>query len=187
MLELLEMKISECKLCPHIRHNGQCLPYWTPLSEFLIIGEAPGRDEVNEEPFVGTTGKKLWAIMDDIGLRKEQFCIINTIQCRPMIGNRNGKPTPDDCINCYPWIRKFVKVIQPEKGILFGNYAKSLYDGTYSGIMYKNSRGGIISFKDYPEDFTVEIILSVHPSMMIYKGEEGEKLIKESIEKFKRL
>ena len=177
--------MSECKLCPNVRRNGQCLPYWTPFSEYLIVGEAPGRDEVNAEPFVGVTGKKLWQIMAELGLRKEQFGIINTIQCRPMVGNKNGKPYVDDIENCYPWIRKFIKILQPEKGILFGNYAKSLYDGKYSGILYRNSYKAKIRIDTDYED--LDVILSVHPSMMIYKGAEGVDLITKSIEEFKRL
>lgn len=184
LLELLETQISECKGCPNLRRNGQCLPYWTPFSEYLIIGEAPGRDEVNSEPFIGVTGKKLWELMFDLGLRKENFAIINTVQCRPMAGKKNGKPTKKNCERCYPWIRKFVKIIQPEKGILFGNYAKaSFYDGEPSGILRYNSQRRSLCFDDYE----VDIILSVHPSMMIYKGDDGVSLISKSIKEFKMI
>lgn len=180
MLELLDEQMSHCIMCSI--YKNRCSTYWTSFSEYGIIGEAPGEKEVKaNEPFYGPAGSHLWNIMDEFGLRKEQFAIINSINCRPMDGNRNGKPTKQQQVNCYSWLRKFFRVVRPQKILLLGNYAMQSIFNVSSGIM--NMNGTTSQYTLVNE--SVPVILSVHPSMCIYKGEEGKKMLRESISKFK--
>ncbi len=190
LLELLEDQIDNCDKCP-LLYTRKCLPYWTPLSKYLILGEAPGGNEVGNEPFIGTAGSKLWAIMDKYSFRKEEFAIINSIQCRPVTETgANGKPTLRDMSNCRPWIRKFIRILEPHKILLLGNYAKAVSEeerysgpGGIGGIMRMNATYKLnnIFIQGIP------VVYSVHPSMCIYKGEEGKKMLEDSIKVFKEL
>lgn len=185
LLELLDDQIKECSECGIGMCSLKCLPYWTPLSIYLIIGEAPGREEIeNNEPFTGMTGRKLWEIMNKLGLRKEEFAIINSIQCRPVTSSgANGKPTIGQMESCWPWIRKFIKVLEPHKALIFGNYAKATIKRSkiIGGIMRYNATTHLI----HEFGYDLPIIYSVHPSMCIYSHEQGEELLKESIRVFK--
>ena len=186
LLELLEDQINGCDLCP--LHTRKCLPYWTPLSKHLIIGEAPGKNEVGNEPFIGTAGNKLWAIMDKYAFRKEEFAIINSIQCRPVTETgANDKPTLTNLKYCRPWIRKFIRILEPHKILLLGNYAKAVSErngyGYIGGIMKVNATYRMnTTFID-----NIPVVYSVHPSMCIYKGKEGEQLLESSIKVFKEI
>jgi uracil-DNA glycosylase family 4 len=186
LLELLEDQINNCNKCP-LLYTRKCLPYWTPLSKYLIIGEAPGANEVGNEPFIGTAGNKLWNIMDKHYFRKEEFAIINSIQCRPVTATgSNGKPKSSHMENCRPWIRKFIRILEPHRVLLLGNYAKSVFEEnnpSMGGIMGLNGTYRMNNL--YIENLPV--VYSVHPSMCIYKGKEGEQLLEKSIIIFKEL
>ena len=59
-LEFLDKKIQECKKCKNLYLNGMAVPFWTRNSRFLMIAEAPGKDEVKEDtrtPLVGKAGR----------------------------------------------------------------------------------------------------------------------------------
>ena len=127
--------------------------------------------------------------MDKYTFRKEEFAIINSIQCRPVTETgANGKPTLTDLRTCRPWIRKFIRILEPHKILLLGNYAKAVserdgYVGYIGGIMKMNAT--------YHMNDTfinnIPAVYSVHPSMCIYKGKDGEKMLEASIKVFKEL
>jgi DNA polymerase len=181
MLELLDDMILNCEKCD-LYKEGRTKPYWTPISEYLIIGEAPGRQEVEKnEPFVGKAGKILGKYMSEMGFRKEQFLIINSINCRPTIGSKNGKPTLDQIINCYGWIKKYVQVLKPQKAITFGNFGMYVLSGKTSGILSENSSA------EHNYKFDINFIKSIHPAYCIYDPKHGFDLLKKSIESFRKL
>ena len=186
LLELLDGLIDECKECP-LHLNGKALPYWTPISQYLIIGEAPGKDEVDDgEPFVGRSGKNLWDALGKYGFRREEFGIINRVQCRPVVNNKNGKPTQQQMNTCQKWVRKFIKCLEPRAILLLGNYAKSLVDGENFGIEKSNGKSMRFPFELAGEK-RLYGILSVHPAVCIYDGQDGvEKLLK-AIKNFREL
>ena len=181
LLELLDEELLSCKDCD-LWTGGTSKPYWTPASKYGMIGEAPGEKEVRKSPFVGPAGKKLWGIANLLGLKREDFIIINTVNCRPIDkdGN-NGKPTPDQCDTCFPYMRKYLRIVKPEKIILLGNYAVGSLTGENSGIMKKNS--SVVR----NEFFNLNMVLSVHPSMCIYAGSKGKVMLYESMKVFKEL
>ena len=178
MLHLLDKQIQQCTRCD-LHENGGCKPYWTEQSKYIILGEAPGRNEVtSNEPFIGSAGKNLWSIMAEFGLTKEDFLIINSVNCRPVNGNKNGKPTKEQMLTCRPWIRKYIKVLHPELILVLGSYPLLTLTGL-KGIMSLN--GEVI----HSAEFDVDTVMSIHPAMCIYKGEEGKQMLRESIKVFK--
>lgn len=181
MLELLDGMISNCKECK-LYNGGRVKPYWTPMSRFVAIGEAPGKQEVDDnEPFVGKAGEILGEVMSEIGFRKEEFLIINSVNCRPTDGNKNGKPTEQQTIKCKKWLRKYIKVLNPEKMISFGNIAMGTMIGKWSGILRINGTSTSAT------DLNRRILMSIHPAYCIYNREDGIKKLKESIGRFKKL
>jgi len=115
LLELLEDKISQCELCSIF--PKKCLPYWTPLSKYLIIGNYPNNNEIDNEELL--IGKTIWSIMDNYGFRKEEFAIINSIQCQ---AEASTKTLMYGYIShCESWVRKFIKILEPQKILILGN------------------------------------------------------------------
>jgi DNA polymerase len=153
-------------------------------SRYVIVGEAPGKQEVVENtPFIGMAGEILWSTINKItGLFRADFAIINSVNCRPTDGMRNLKPERGDQYACKQWIRKFLKVIEPEKVLILGNYAMGTMLGKHSGIVVLNATNG--NLKDYKN---VPFVISVHPAYTIYNHDEGLQKLEEAIEKFKEV
>jgi DNA polymerase len=184
LLELLDGLIEECKECP-LHVNGKALPYWTPNSRFLIIGEAPGKNEVeNGEPFVGRAGKNLWEAMAKHGFRREDFGIINRVQCRPVVDNKNGKPTVTQMSTCQKWVRKFIKCLDPKVVILLGNYAKSIVDNKNGGIENMNGKTLLMAEELSGKTYGLVCVCSVHPAVCIYEGQAGVEKLEKAIKRF---
>lgn len=188
MLELLDEIMYNCRNC-ELYNGGHVTPYWTPFSRYVIIGEAPGAEEVEKnEPFIGKAGKILWNIMDNNNLRKEEFLIVNSVNCRPTDGKKNLKPNVDQINICKKNWLKYIKVSEPEKMLILGNYANGSISGKYDGIVSINSSSYSYYYldKESGRNKTIEYIASVHPSYCIYNHEEGYKLLSRSILNFKR-
>ena len=179
MLDLLCKQIQGCLRC-NLYLGGRCRPFYTPRSKYVIIGEAPGETEVRRnEPFTGMAGKILWETIYKNKLKLVDFAVINSVNCRPTINGRNTKPTLDEAKACNQWIRKFIKVIQPEKVLILGNYAMSTMLNRISGIVQLNASEGSLNEYD-----NIPYVLSVHPAYAIYNKLDGQKMLNESIKKF---
>jgi len=85
----------------------------------LIVGEAPGEDEVLQGvPFVGKSGKDLREIFCDVGLLPEMFFLTNSVQCRPTkmgFKNRlvNRAPTKAESLACFPHLVALLDEMKP--------------------------------------------------------------------------
>ncbi|MGD2074894.1 MAG: uracil-DNA glycosylase, partial [Gammaproteobacteria bacterium] len=95
----LQAKVSGCTACE--LHGGRTQTVFgvgNRGAEWLVIGEAPGRDEdLQGEPFVGRAGQLLNAMLQAIGLRREQVYIANILKCRPP---NNRDPKPEEVLCC---------------------------------------------------------------------------------------
>ena len=174
--------IRKCASCM-IRKNGMATPLWHRGCPYLIIGEAPGREEVEQErPFVGKSGGFLWDILREFQLGEHLFAVINSIQCRPVVDGKNGKPSKVDMKRCKYNIEKFIDIIRPKKILLLGNYAKAQMLGGDRDI------GGIKALNATEAEVKgIPAVLSVHPAVCIYQGNEGKSLLREAITKFKEI
>jgi DNA polymerase len=181
MLELLDKKVSTCQKCK-LCHNGTAIPIWTPHAKYVMIGEAPGLNEVRQgTPFVGKAGVILRDAMHDLGFKSIDFLIINSVQCRPVVGNRNGKPTERQLDKCQEYVRKYIKVVNPEKILCLGNYSKYIFNGTTTGIL--GQRGTFTKYS-FDNDREYPVLFTVHPAYCIYQ-EEGIPLLKQDLELFR--
>jgi DNA polymerase len=177
LLQLLDQQILACTDCD-LHKNGRAKPYWSPDSQYAIIGEAPGKDEVTlNEPFVGKAGNILW----NITISKKYFLVINSVNCRPVIGNKNGKPTSEQKFQCSKWLRKYIHILAPRTILLLGDHAIGTMIPERGGVIAKNAT----TF--YSLEFDADCIRSVHPAMSLYNPEKGTKLLKESITLFDKI
>lgn len=181
MLELLDSQIQSCQNY-NLYQNGRAKPYWTERSKYMMILEAPGKEEVDSnEVIIGKTGRQFWELMEQFDLQKSQFLILNSVNCRVLNGNKNGKPSEAHRDACRSWIRKYVKVFEPEHLLLFGNYAMHTITGEW-GVTKWNATVS----EETVYNINMQVIRSFHPSAMIYGGDKRE-MISESIKKFKSL
>lgn len=82
---------ADCDNCP--LRERPCVPSHMPVNaRLLVVGEAPGSEEVNQGiPFVGDAGKVLDNALRFAGLPPEQVARTNAVLCRP-----EGNATPDE-------------------------------------------------------------------------------------------
>ena len=181
LLQLLDIQVKTCQKC-QLSGNGTAIPHWTPNSRYAIIGEAPGYNEVRTEtPFVGAAGKILTDMLGEIGFRRSEFLIINSVQCRPVDGNRNAKPNEMQLKVCQDYVRKYINIINPEKILCLGNYAKYIFTGDITGVLRQRGtfRDLLLKEREYP------VLFTIHPAYCIYNEEDGIPLLREDIQLFK--
>lgn len=112
-----------CSRCPELASSRtRVVPgQGNPRSGVVFIGEAPGEQEDKQgKPFVGPAGKLLERMLSEIGLRREDVYITNTVKCRPP-GNRT--PKPDEVRRCAPWLEQELAILRPRLVVLLGRTA----------------------------------------------------------------
>ncbi len=96
----------------------------------ILVGEAPGKDEVSEgRPFVGTAGKILDDLLVRSGIRRDGLYITNTVKYRlARAGKREGtyanRPVKRPEIElCSEWLKAELLYIKPKLVLTLGNTA----------------------------------------------------------------
>lgn len=83
----------------------------------MIIGEAPGKDEVYQgKPFVGRAGALLREAIAESGLDANEVYISNVIHCRPpnnKFPDANIDEVKETVQVCRPWLFKEIAIIKP--------------------------------------------------------------------------
>lgn len=148
----------------------------------MIIGEAPGREEVQQlQPFVGKSGKLLREVLNKFGFRTENAIISNTIPCRP---KDNKFPTDNSIVTSCTnkWLFTEISILKPRLLLLIG--AKPLYFvAERSGIT--KSRGTIMTRNI--SGMSIKMLATYHPSYVLRKqymndGDEIRKAFEADIE-----
>ena len=100
LLEELYAPYKKCKECPlgFLGRKNVVFGSGNPDATFMIIGEAPGRDEDEQGlPFVGRSGKLLTKVLHLVGIDRKEIFITNSVKCRPP---ENRKPLPIETKTC---------------------------------------------------------------------------------------
>jgi uracil-DNA glycosylase family 4 len=118
----LRQQVAGCQLCELHRSRTQTVfGVGDQQASWMIIGEAPGADEDRQgEPFVGRAGRLLNAMLQSVGLSREQVYIANILKCRPP---NNRDPRPEEAAACFPYLRRQIELINPDVIIAVGRIA----------------------------------------------------------------
>jgi len=121
--EKFETIKSCCRICPVgnvynqvVQSSGNKIN-----PKVVIVGEAPGADELEEgKPFIGKCGKLLRQTLTNAGFNDDNSLITNTIPCRP----ENNKFPQDDSIvkSCKNmWLKEELRLLDPDFLLLVGS------------------------------------------------------------------
>lgn len=125
-LEKLNQKIRKCKKCLLWKSRKNTVPGEGPVNaKIIIVGQAPGVEEDKTgRPFVGRAGKFLNQLLKIAGVKRKKVFITSPIKCFPP---KNRKPTKKEIKACLPYLEKQIKIINPQKFILLGEIAFSVF------------------------------------------------------------
>jgi len=158
----LEREALACTRCPLAATRTQVVfGVGDPHADLLFVGEGPGEQEdLRGEPFVGRAGRLLTALLEGIGLTREQVYIANVVKCRPP-GNRD--PLPAEIEACGPYLDAQVDFIDPRVVVTLGNFATKLLLHTKEGIT--RLRGRELPFREH-----AVLVPTLHPSFVLRSG-----------------
>ena len=166
--ESLRGQVAACTRCELSKGRTQTVfGVGNVNADWLIIGEAPGRDEdLQGEPFVGRAGKLLNAMLYAIGLLREQVFIANILKCRPP---DNRDPRPEEIACCEGYLKQQIAMIKPKIILAVGRIAAQnlLKVNTPIGQMRGNRY-------EYPES-NIPVVVTYHPAYLLRSPREKRK------------
>ena len=127
-------------------------------ADWLFVGEGPGADEdAQGEPFVGQAGKLLDNMLAAIKLKRGvNVYITNIVKCHPP-GNR--EPGADEIAQCFPYLARQIKLIQPKLIVALGKTAAASLLGR--DVTLTELRGK-------PHDYHgIPLIITYHPAYLL--------------------
>jgi len=139
-----------------------------PHADWLVIGEAPGAEEDRQgKPFVGAAGKLLDAMLQAIGLSREQNVFVaNMLKCRPP-GNRD--PKADEVAACLPYLMRQIAAIKPKLILAVGRIAAQSLLAT--DVPLGRLRGRVHRFGP----LSTALIVTYHPAYLLRSPAEKRK------------
>lgn len=169
-LEEIVKEVLSCKKCHLWENNTNYVPgEGNPCSEVVFVGEAPGREEdVQGRPFVGTAGKLLTQMIENVlKLDRKDVYITNILKCRPP---NNRDPQPEEVGACSPYLVRQLNAISPKVLVCMGKHAASfIFD------MYNLHFPGISKVKGQLKEVNgMKIIAVYHPAAILYRPQLRE-------------
>ncbi len=166
-LDDLAEQIRTCVKCPLCESRTIAVPGdGSALAQFMIIGEAPGRDEDKTgHPFVGAAGKYLDQVLEGTGLQRSDFFIMNIVKCRPP-NNRTPKAGEVNvCTSNY--LFEQIELLNPKLVLLLGLVAVKRMLGLKS---VEEARGRVseVGGRKY--------MATYHPSARFYRDDLAVKI-----------
>lgn len=169
-IEELAGRIRVCVLCPLCQSRTNAVPGdGKPSSSFMIIGEAPGKEEDETgRPFVGASGRFLNSVLEGTGFDRADFFITNIVKCRPPKNRTPRKLEVDTCTSNY--LFEQIETIDPKLIVLLGGVAAKKILGVKS---VNETRGRVIDREGR------RFIVTYHPAVRFYREELAEKVIED--------
>ena len=164
----LQAQVAGCTLCElHGSRTQTVFGVGNRAADWLVIGEAPGRDEDQQgEPFVGRAGQLLNAMLQAIGLKREQVYIANILKCRPP---NNRDPKPEEVVCCEPYLLRQIALIKP--GIILAVGRISAQNLLQTDTPIGKLRGRVHRFRDTG----IPLVATYHPAYLLRSPVEKRK------------
>ena len=180
-LKQLAAQIRVCTKCPLCESRTMAVPgEGAPKAEFMIIGEAPGKDEdKTSHPFVGSAGRYLDHVLEGTGIQRSGFFITNIVKCRPPNNRPPKAHEVETCITNY--LMEQIELIDPHLILLLGSTAVKT---VLSKKSVEEARGTVVELNGR------KYLATYHPAARFYREDLGAKiaedfaLLKSEIKKF---
>ena len=165
----LQAEVSGCVKCGLAATRTRTVfGVGNPHADWLVIGEAPGAEEDRQgKPFVGAAGKLLDAMLQAIGLsREDNVFVANMLKCRPP-GNRD--PKPEEVAACLPYLMRQIAAIKPKLILAVGRIAAQNLLATDAPL--GRLRGRVHRFGP----LSTALIVTYHPAYLLRSPAEKRK------------
>jgi DNA polymerase len=143
-----------------------------PDTKLVLVGEAPGKDEVRlSKPFVGMAGKNLNEFLDILGIERQQIYITNAIKYRlseinPKTGKLVNRPAKKEEIEINRgFLLEEICIIRPEYLVTLGNVPLKAVTGDNNAVI-GSIHGQLASLKIAGEEY--KLFPLYHPASVIY-------------------
>jgi len=164
---------QRCPGCPYGQNpiiQGDGSP---PPRGLMIIGEAPGNDEVKQgRPFVGRSGQLLRKTLRALGVVPEEIRITNATICHP---TGNATPTSRAIESCRSELLREIFEYRPRKILTLGATALEAVSPLHSRVPLGRTRGlGIRLRLSHPttgEELSVYLVPTFHPAYILREEE----------------
>jgi len=158
--DVLESEVKNCTKCSlHKNRTQTVFGCGNKESDWLFIGEAPGKDEdLQGEPFVGRAGRLLNEIIFSIGLNREEIYIANILKCRPP---NNRDPSSKEIHLCSSYLEQQIKMISPKIIIAVGRIAAQNLLG--SDLTMGKLRGTVHRYSSEK----IPVVVLYHPAYLL--------------------
>jgi len=159
-LETLRQCVANCQLCPlHKTRTQTVFGVGNEKAKLMIIGEAPGFHEDQQgEPFVGRAGQLLNAMLSAIGFERGDVYIANILKCRPP---ENRDPLPEEVVQCTPYLKQQIALIQPTILCAVGKIAAQHLLGTTLSL--SKLRGKMHAYGEEK----LPLLITYHPAYLL--------------------
>jgi uracil-DNA glycosylase len=142
-------------------------------SRLAVVGEAPGKREVEEgRPFVGNAGKLLDELLEEAGIDRSKVYVTNVVKVRPTKEDggrtRNRPPRAGEVREGVEVLREELDLIEPEALVLLGTTpAKALIKKSFT---LKSERGRLLD-----SELGLPALATYHPAYLLrLRGVESE-------------
>ncbi len=112
--------VKHCDLCSRLCSRNKVMSGFNGNinSKVLFVAEAPGRlgaDKTGVPLYGDKTGDNFEALLGNVGWRRDDVFITNSVLCNPRLENgNNDTPSPEEIANCAPYLNMVIELIQPE-------------------------------------------------------------------------
>ena len=163
----------DCAACREIGtlRDTMVFAVGNPRSSIMFVGEAPGFDEERQrEPFVGRAGQKLTAIIQAMGVVREDVYISNIVKYRPSLPGQttnNRAPTAEEMATCLPFIFAEIELISPKAIVALGKTS-------VAGLL--NIEASLGSVRNRFHSFMgIPVMPTYHPSYILRSESKRDK------------
>ncbi len=154
--------LADCQNCPLFDRNAFCPSSGPEKADLVLVGEAPGRNEIREQtPFIGASGQLLNMVLENYGIDRNSVFVTNTVLCQPA---DNANPPADAIKACGERLHREIADRDPTTLMALGNFAAKRILKTQQGITALRAGPPKVS-ADYPG---VRIIPTFHPAASLY-------------------
>lgn len=168
----LEQQVRECTACELYKTRTQAVfGVGDRQADWLIVGEAPGRDEdAQGEPFVGRAGKLLNAMLAALDFAREDVYIANILKSRPP---NNRDPKSEEVSACEPYLKQQIALLEPKIILAVGRIAAQNLLKTDTPI--SKLRGQRHEYPASDESPAVPLIVTYHPAYLLRSPADKRK------------